>query len=215
MTLRRRIFVILVIFMNWSCGSQHGRRIIKTRDINTGIEYEIEEVDIPSQDECYQFTWIGVEDDNSNRTDFPTCLNLEESFPTSFGREVPCFHPLVYTVNDENGLNGPIIDEIVEACQRTGSDPFCSRGGGMCVKYTVTDRSKSRVVRWESHFCGQGVKWNGDQVSGTRCFWEDNVEGMDHRVCFSNDGSKCNGSAIVKPLLSVLFIVSYFVFTFL
>ena len=39
--------------------------------------------------------------------------------------------------------------------------------------------------------------------------------GMDHRVCFCNDGSKCNGSAIVKPLLSVLFIVSYFVFTFL
>ena len=101
-------------------------------------------------------------------------------FSTTFGREVPCFHPLVYTVNDENGLNGPIIDEIVEACQKTGCDPFCSRGGGMCVKYTVTDRSKSRVVRWESHFCGQGVKWNGDQVSGTRCFWEDNVQGNWH-----------------------------------
>ena len=47
----RQIFVILVIFMNWSLGSHHGRRKIKTRDINSGIEYEIEEVDVASQDE--------------------------------------------------------------------------------------------------------------------------------------------------------------------
>ena len=51
MAMTRQIFVILVIFINLSIGSHHGRRKIKTRDINTGIEYEIEEVDIASQDQ--------------------------------------------------------------------------------------------------------------------------------------------------------------------
>ena len=51
MTFTKQIFVILVIFMDWSCGSHQGRRKIKTRDLKTGVEYEVEEVDIASQDQ--------------------------------------------------------------------------------------------------------------------------------------------------------------------
>ena len=104
--------------------------------------------------------------------------NLETfQFTITYGRPVPCFHPLVYTFNDEFGQNSPNTTEIEEACERTGCDPFCARSGGMCMKYSVTDRNRERTVRLESHFCGQGVKWGGDVVSNNRCFNEDNVEG--------------------------------------
>ena len=48
---------------------------------------------------------------------------------------------------------------------------------GMCTKYIVTSRNKEKTIQWETHFCGQGVKWGGDVVSSNRCFNEDNVEG--------------------------------------
>ena len=91
------------------------------------------------------------------------------------------------------------------------------------MKYSVTDRNRERTVRLESHFCGQGVKWGGDVVSNNRCFNEDNVEGeklfaveilikcgfclsgKDHKVCFCNDGSKCNTSTNLIPLLMSIF----------
>ena len=43
---------------------------------------------------------------------------------------MPCFHPLVWTYNDENAGNPPNIQEIVDECARTGCDPTCVRGGG-------------------------------------------------------------------------------------
>ena len=61
--------------------------------------------------------------------------------------------------------------------QEQGCDPFCARGGGMCTKYVVTDRNSDRTIRWEAHFCGLGIKWGGNAVSSTRCFYEDNVQG--------------------------------------
>ena len=146
---------------------------------------------------CFQFTWVGIAEDG-NQTDFQSCADYEDDvsissvcskikihiifiaiqFPTLFDRQVPCFSPLVWTYNDENGLNSPDINEIVNECERTGCNPFCARGGGMCTKYTVTDRNKERTVRWESHFCGQGIKWDGDGVSRGRCFSEKNIAGQ-------------------------------------
>ena len=48
---------------------------------------------------------------------------------------------------------------------------------GMCTKYIVTSRNKEKTIQWETHFCGQGVRWGGDTVSSSRCFDENNVEG--------------------------------------
>ena len=54
---------------------------------------------------------------------------------------MPCFHPLVWTYNDENAGNPPNIQEIVDECARTGCDPTCVRGGGESrVGYLFVDR---------------------------------------------------------------------------
>ena len=45
------IVLHLLILTNLVHCSHHGRKIIHTRDINTGVELEIEEVDSNSQDE--------------------------------------------------------------------------------------------------------------------------------------------------------------------
>ena len=109
-----------------------------------------------------------------------------------YGREIPCFPPLVRTFNDENGGRSPNITEIVAACQQTGCNPFCPRAGGTCVKYTVTNRNKDRTVAWESHFCGEGIKWDGTVISGSKCYEENNVVGRDHSACFCNNMNLCN-----------------------
>ena len=40
-------------------------------------------------------------------------------FNSLFGRSVPCFHPLVWTIDDGNGMNGPILAEIEQQCEVT------------------------------------------------------------------------------------------------
>merc|ERR1712168_1303797 len=138
-------------------------RTIQTQ-MRSGESVQYDELYVTETDQCYQFTWIGIskEDNLSNNTEsFPTCLDLENEFGSLYGREIPCFPPLVRTFNDENGGRSPNISEIVAACQQTGCNPFCPRAGGTCVKYTVTNRNKDRTVAWESHFCGEGIKWDG------------------------------------------------------
>ena len=130
-----------------------------------------------------------------------------------YGKEVPCFPPLVRTYNDQNGQNSPNISEIVAACAQTGCTPTCPRAGGMCVKYTVTNRNKDRTIAWESHFCGEGITWDGSVISGRACYSEQNVNnrGVDHSVCFCNNMSLCN-SAITRhsvhhhTLIAIIFI---------
>ena len=45
------ILLHLLIFTNLVYCSHHGRKIVHTRDINTGVELHVEEVDANSQDE--------------------------------------------------------------------------------------------------------------------------------------------------------------------
>ena len=132
-------------------------------------------------------------------------------FGSMFGREIPCFPPLVRTFNDENGGNSPNITEIVAACALTGCNPTCPRAGGTCVKYTVTNRNKDRTVAWESHFCGEGIKWDGTVISGSKCYEENNVVGRDHSACFCNNMSKCNDSTQLTPTLCNVFSVILFI----
>ena len=84
----------------------------------------------------------------------------------------------------------------------------------MCVKYTVTNRNKDRTIAWESHFCGEGITWDGSVISGRACYSEQNVNnrGVDHSACFCNNMSLCN-SAITRhstqhhTLIAIIFII--------
>lgn len=213
MTLRKVLTIILAC-MGKIHNNQHfpKTKVISTTDIETGSELEIEVSTSNAQDQCYQFTWVGLAE-NENFTTSSTCLDFESDFNSLFGRSVPCFHPLVWTIDDGDGMNGPILEEIEQQCQETGCDPFCSRGGAMCMKYSVKERNKDKTVRWESHFCGSGVKWDGSGISHGRCYGEDNVEGKDHKICLCNDMSKCNGAQNIKftsmiILLNAIFILN-------
>merc|ERR1719500_496764 len=127
---------------------------------------------------------------------FDSCLDLESSFQTVYGRQIPCFAPLVWTINDENANNRPNLTEIEMGCAEIGCTPYCLRAGEKCIKYTVMDRNKEKTVKWESSFCGQGTNWDGETISRNRCFTENQVEGYDHRVCFCDDTSLCNSAMV-------------------
>ena len=76
------------------------------------------------------------------------------------------------------------------------------------MKYTVINRNKDRTIAWESHFCGEGIQWDGDVISGRACYSELNVNsrGVDHSVCFCNNMSKCNSQNTIHtiPLTTIL-----------
>jgi len=134
-----------------------------------------------TSDRCYQYTWVGIQGRdqvggvNGSGT-FPSCETLEESFPTLYGRMIPCYEPTVYTYNNEYGTNRPNLSAIVEACNNQGCDPYCSRSGDSCVKYTVINNDDERSVEWESSFCGQvTTQWNGEVVSSGNCYTERDV----------------------------------------
>eukprot|EP00092_Neocalanus_flemingeri_P003031 GFUD01003240.1.p1 GENE.GFUD01003240.1~~GFUD01003240.1.p1 ORF type:complete len:219 (+),score=35.85 GFUD01003240.1:7-663(+) len=196
--MRSHIFLLYFIFISESNARKEPRKQVRTvSDGDSIIEIGVENTQ--ETDRCYQYTWVGVEgpDMNVNGTgSFPSCMDLESDFSIIYGRELPCFAPLVWTVDDENANNRPNVTEIIEACQTHDPpcDPYCLRAGQMCVKYTVTDRNKRRTVSWESSFCGQGTNWEGEVVSANRCFTENKVGGKDHRVCFCDDMSLCNSA---------------------
>ena len=74
-------------------------------------------------------------------------------------------------------------------------------------------RNKARTVVWESHFCGEGIKWDGTVISGSRCYKENNVNGRDHDACFCNDMSRCNedshSTASLTTSLVILFLMIF------
>ena len=82
----------------------------------------------------------------------------------------------------------------------------------MCLKYTVTNRNKDRTVAWESHFCGEGVEWDGNVISSRTCYSEQNVNnrGVDHSACFCNNMSKCNSAHRIE--LNTLITILFFLF---
>merc|ERR1711935_856143 len=135
-------------------------------------------------DSCYQYTWVGVEEFGmSGNGSFPSCSDLEDGLATQYGREVPCYSPLVWTENDQYSANRPDPKDIVAACETQGCSPFCARGSGKCIKYTIYDRNDESTVSWESSFCGQGTM-DEESVERNRCFTERGVMGTNHRVCF-------------------------------
>ena len=65
----------------------------------------------------------------------------------------PCFEPLVWTYNDENGGNEPDLGQLDQACQEQGCDPYCTPGPSQtCVKYSEWTGSAlsytSQVLSW-------------------------------------------------------------------
>ena len=72
---------ILIVTMFWcsssSHASDHGRKIIHTKDVDSGQFVTIEEIDSNENDECYQFTYVGVAEDD-NMTSFSSCADLEQ-----------------------------------------------------------------------------------------------------------------------------------------
>jgi len=133
---------------------------------------------------------------------------IESDFENIYGRQLPCFSPLVKTFNDENANNAPNLTEIVEQCENLeGCSPYCLRAGQMCMKYTVTTTSSDKVTVWESHFCGSGTNWNGKTVNSERCFPENKVQGYDHKVCFCNGLSLCNKAQRTMSTNFVILIV--------
>ena len=65
--------------MFWCSGhaSHHSRKIIHTKDVDSGQFVTIEEINSNENDECYQFTYVGVAEDD-NMTSFSTCADLEQ-----------------------------------------------------------------------------------------------------------------------------------------
>ena len=72
-------FTTFIVTMFWcsSHASDHGRKIIHTKDVDSGQFVTIEEINSNENDECYQFTYVGVAEDD-NMTSFSTCADLEQ-----------------------------------------------------------------------------------------------------------------------------------------
>merc|ERR1711874_770755 len=106
--------LLVAVLCSLSYGVRSTTRTVQTQ-LPSGEFVQYEEFDITESDECYQFTWIGLsEEDNlgNNTESFPTCLDLENDFVSKYGREIPCFPPLVRTYNDETGMNSPNVTQI-------------------------------------------------------------------------------------------------------
>ena len=81
---------------------------------------------------CWRYTWMGPVTETTNQTS--NCLDFQDE---ESGQTRPCFEPLVWTVNDDNGDNEPNLDELEAACKEKGCDPFCTPSPSQtCVKYT-------------------------------------------------------------------------------
>jgi len=173
-----------------------------------------------SNDRCWQFTWLGIasRDQAANSSSgFPSCSELSEDWSERYGREIPCYEPTVYTVNDGNGHNRPNLTDLEAQCQEVGCDPFCSRAGDACITYTVFNNDDERTVEIETQFCGQVQRmWDGAVVTNGRCYTEYDVGGaQDHQVCFCDDNDRCNGAVRDQAGTLVLLLLSLSVYAFL
>jgi len=173
-----------------------------------------------TNDRCYQFTWVGIASRDmaaNSSSGFPSCSDLSDDWLGKYGREIPCYEPTVYTVNDGNGHNRPNLTDLEAQCQEVGCDPFCSRAGDACITYTVFNNDDERTVEIETQFCGQVQRmWDGAVVTNGRCYTEYDVGGaQDHQVCFCDDNDRCNGAVRDQAGTLVLLLLSLSVYTFL
>jgi len=117
--------------------------------------------------QCWQYTWLGAANERVNYT--ATCSDLlgdEEGAAIS----KPCFSPLVWTENDENGANQPDLDELEAACEKVpGCSVHCTPGPSeRCIKYTEFSAGK---LAYTSSFCGRiTLDWTNESPDNSRCY---------------------------------------------
>merc|ERR1711874_36661 len=137
--------------------------------------------DLPNTDfKCWQYTWRGRETDKTNVTG--SCMDLEND-------DEPCFGPLVWTVDDENGDHQPNEDELEEQCSLLGCTPFCTPGPGQqCMKYVKM--SGKNVVQM-TKFCGEvTLSWGSGPSAAGRCLTNANST----TYCYCKSHTKCNAA---------------------
>lgn len=149
-----------------------------------------------SKARCFQYTWMGPENELTNTT--TSCGNLNQ-------KGIPCFTPFVWTSGPNSG-NQPETADIVAFCQGqpgnnngTGGtvascDPFCAKNDDVCIKVTHFLRDSARTVVNTTSFCGKGIdKTNSGASIKNSCFLEKNKggSGVDMEACFCNN-DLCN-----------------------
>jgi len=150
--------------------------------------------------QCYRYTWMGPVTETTNQTS--NCLDFQDE---EAGQTRPCFEPLVWTFNDDNGDNEPNLEELEAVCQEKGCDPFCTPSPSQtCVKYTEWNGD---TLSYVSKFCGKvTLDWNRNKGDVNRCFRENNKE---YCFCDQNMKYKCNTATrtVSQSLSSFLAIV--------
>jgi len=120
--------------------------------------------------QCWKYTWLGAANERVNRTS--TCSDYlgDEGEAAS---NKPCFTPLVWTKNDDNGENQPDLDELEKASERVpGCSVHCTPGPSeRCIKYTEFSAGK---LSYTSSFCGRiTLDWTGESPDNSRCYTTD------------------------------------------
>ena len=142
----------------------------------------------------------------------------------------PCFEPLVWTHNDENGGNEPDLGELEQICAENNKcDPFCTPGPSQtCVKYSEwTGKVKSYTSQVEIiselfisclkpilfQFCGKvTLDWSGSTSKINRCF---RAGSQEYCFCDQNTQPLCNNSVrislglgiVINLAISVIFLL--------
>lgn len=142
----------------------------------------------PMDTECYQFTWLGPEEDDLNNT---------RSCDFLVAQDIPCFEPLVWT-KGPNRFNGPNLTQIETKCASQDTvdgqqcHPTCTKQDKSCVQMTFYQRDKGNTVLYQTHFCGTGTG-NKGKVIDKGCHKQTNRDDVDVEVCFCQ-GDRCNGA---------------------
>ncbi|XP_023327468.1 uncharacterized protein LOC111700696 [Eurytemora carolleeae] len=175
-----------------------------------GILYRSETIG-ESAGQCYQYTWLGPENKNTNKTE--RCSDLETD---DAEEKRPCFAPLVWTFNDELGSNRPDPKDIVDACNKKTPpcDPTCIKSGGQtCVKYTLMSNNIDNAVVRETSFCGRVVS-DGVTVSNDVCRTQKDSAGYNVELCSCSSSQFCN-AAFKNTQSSVVFVLLSLAIAFL
>merc|ERR1712080_186823 len=178
------------------CGMPTHSEYMETIVFQQGAEITRYTTQLPKT--CWLYTWLGVETEKVNTT-----MNCRDMEPDTEDDEEkvsrPCFSPLVWTTNNEDGENQPDLDKIEATCEEVGCVPHCTPGTReMCIKYTEWSGDK---MSYTSSFCGEvTLDWTGGRPSNDRCYYneDNNKQYCYNRVEFCyQDGGNCNG---VSPL---------------
>jgi len=205
-----KMLLNLVIFSSllsvcFSTGKVRSRTQVTSQD---GELIEVTETTISSK--CYQYTWLGPVNRKTNQTE--RCSDLEVDSEDDV-EERPCWPPLVWTTNDENQLNRPSAQDIVEACEALTPkcDPTCiPTGGQTCVKYTLMSNNADKEVIRETSYCGR-VVIDGKTTDKDVCRKQIGATGgYNLEVCSCSEKSLCNSAFTHNNSLTLLAIVLFY-----